>query len=170
MDPICRQYNNIFSIATDTHMSIAEDGSRIITGSAVKKEDWESKYLYAPNVGGYVFPKNYWTISHFLSKYGLCGVKETFNGDVVYKINDCPAPAEACDCPTCCYTPESNIPEKLSIITTMGDAAFVKECYSKAKSKADIVENLNNSAFIKGDWVLYNDKIVGYVNNKVYIL
>jgi hypothetical protein len=119
-----------------------------------------------------VFPKDIWSISCFLSKYGLCGVKETFNGDIVYRIIDCPQPEE-CDCPvcpTCCHVPESNIPERISIITTTGVDAFVQECFVKAKTKKDVVENLNNSPYIKGEWILYNENIIGKLNNKVYIL
>jgi hypothetical protein len=163
-------YNNIFSIATDTHMSIAEDGSRIITGSLIKKNDWEDRYLHARNVGGYVFPKDYWSISCFLSKYGLCGVKETFNGDIVYKLTDCPQDAFNAICPSCCHVPESNIPERLSAITTQGSDAFVQECFKRASNVYEVVENLNNSAFIKGEWILYNESIIGNIGNKVYIM
>ena len=41
-DPICRMYNNIFSIPTDTHMSITDNGDRVITGHMINTANWEN--------------------------------------------------------------------------------------------------------------------------------
>lgn len=171
-DLICRAYNNLFSLATDTHMSIAENGDRIITGHVIGTSDWERKYLWARNIGGYTFSKDFWSISGFLSSHCLEGRKEMFNGDMVYKLYKIePQEIGPCPCPSCCKIGESNIPYKLAIITTTGADAFVQDCYKNTHNLHEIAENLNNSVYIKGNnWVAYDGKIGGLINNKVYML
>lgn len=39
--PICRAYNNIFGMPTDTHMSALDDGTYVITGHMICTPDWE---------------------------------------------------------------------------------------------------------------------------------
>ena len=53
-DPVCRAYNNIFSIPTDTHMSCLEDGRRVITGHMIKTDDW-NKFINSTCWGAVCF-------------------------------------------------------------------------------------------------------------------
>ena len=41
-DDLCRIYNNIFSIASDTHMSMLENGTRVITGHMINTPQWDN--------------------------------------------------------------------------------------------------------------------------------
>ena len=171
-DPICIAYNNIFSIASDTHMSITADGMRIITGHMINTPQWE-KFIYSHNWGGIQWGNSvnepYWSLASFLSGYGLIGKKTVLNGDVVYIVQPCSDKEEECCCPNCCHTHESMIPQSLYMITK--DIIKLKECYKDSKNLKEVAQKMNESLYIDGNnWVNYNDCICGLVKNKVIIL
>lgn len=87
-DPICKDYNNIFGPATNTHMSMLEEGNRIITGRFVASKDWDY-FTNCSQWRGVDFKDNgYWTVNEFLSRFNLCGKKDIVNGDIVWMISD----------------------------------------------------------------------------------
>lgn len=173
-DPICRMYNNIFSIPTDTHMSCLEDGSRVITGHMINTGKWGDfckSYMW----GAVDFrTSGCWSLCEFLYKHGLKGEISSLNGDVVYKIipfdpEEKEEQKKLCACPLCCHTLESKIPQPITTITFSNNKLHVVECFNKDIQQ--VAENLNNSTWIKGtNWVPFNNEIVGLVENKVYIL
>ena len=170
-DPICREYNNLFSIPSDTHMSMLDNGLRVIKGHMINTPQWD-RFICASTWGGIKFGnyinKDYWSASCYFSNMGLCGSKDTLNGEVVYILKPHECEDSDCDCPTCCVTSESNIPQLLSIC---GDMMKIQECYKTSKNLQEVAQKLNESSYIKGNkWYNYNDKIYGLINNKVYIL
>lgn len=77
-DRICINYNNIWGVLTDTHMSKGEDGKYYITGSILKDRrlaenlvmycNWGNYYFRDSSVGAYCLldfaHKNHLVISH----------------------------------------------------------------------------------------------------------
>ena len=68
-DYICRVYNNFWSVVTDTHMSMMEDGRRVITGSFVARTETGhpdlhvlDRFLSTPRWGACEFPCSFVTI------------------------------------------------------------------------------------------------------------
>lgn len=174
-DPICRQYNNIFSIPTDTHMHLNnETGERYITGHMVGiKSKWES-FVYAHNWGAVTFrTTGYWCLCDFLQKNGLEGRHSVLNGDAVYLVTPIPADAEryAPVCPTCCTTSESKIPQPIANLVANGDIMKIKECYKGKSNLYDVCAAMNENLYIKGEnWTVNGDKLVCPIGNKVVIL
>ena len=88
-DPICRDYNNIFSMALDTHMSMLEDGRRIITGHNVATRKW-NYFVNCCQWGGLNFADSgYWTVNEFLRRFNLVGRQSIINGDIVWLVEEC---------------------------------------------------------------------------------
>lgn len=169
-DPICRYYNNVFSIPTDTHMSITDDGERIITGHMINTDKWEV-FCCAQNWGAVVFKTaGVWSFCDFLHRNGLKGEKSILNNDVVYKISDISYDNEdSITCPCACCTSESQIPQPISVLTKSGNRMHIVECFD---TNAEITaRKMNESTWIKGcNWVPFENKIVGVVNESVYII
>ena len=87
-DPICMQYNNIFSMALDTHMSLLEDGRRIITGHNVATQKWRY-FVNCSQWGGMNFADaGYWSVNDFLSRFNLGGKESVINGDIVWLVEE----------------------------------------------------------------------------------
>ena len=171
-DPICRMYNNIFSIPSDTHMSVVEEtGARIITGHMINTPNWEM-FCCSYNWGAVDFKTSgYWCLSDFLYKNGLRGRISTLNGDVVYMVEEhIPSEDENCpNCPCVCHTMESKMPQQITTITTSGNKLHVAECF--VDNLEETCKRLNESSWVKGNnWVPSNDGIVGLVGNTIYIL
>ena len=74
-DFVCRAYNNIFSIATDTHMHLDhETGIRYITGKIVSIKEKFDSFLCASQWMGVNFRHSgYWSACNFLQMNGLTG-------------------------------------------------------------------------------------------------
>jgi hypothetical protein len=170
-DPICRAYNNIFSLASDTHMSMLEDGRRVITGHIINTPKWE---LFINNCcyGAINFkPSGYWCMSDFLCKNSLTGRIGQLNGDVVYfvEMRDEGDDNICMNCPCVCHTTESKIPQQIHIITNSGNKLHVVECFQG--NVYETCKRLNESTWIKGNnWVPSNNGIVGLVGDTVYVL
>ena len=169
-DPICRMYNNIFSIPSDTHMSCLDDGRRVITGHMVNTEKW-SKFLMSCQWGSVNFiTSGSWSVYDFLYRYGLEGRMGTLNGDVVYFVIPIPEEKIKAQIPNSVVTTESNIPASIVTLTTTGDMMHIKECFD-CDDKRETVRRLNESTRVKGNnWVPSENGIVGLVENKVIIL
>lgn len=88
-DPICLEYNNIFSMALDTHMSLLEDGRRIITGHNVGTDKW-NYFMNCSHWGGINFCENhnYFTLRGFLQNNNLVDTYGLINGDYVCILQD----------------------------------------------------------------------------------
>lgn len=174
-DPICRQYNNIFSIPTDTHMHLNhETGERYITGHMIEQTaKWDS-FVYSHNWGAVTFKTTgYWCLCDFLQKHGLEGRHSILNGDSIYLVTpipaeaDCPAPV----CPVCCTTSESKIPQPIANLVAGGDIMKIKECYKGKSSIYDVCAAMNENIYIKGEnWTVNGNKLVCPIGNKVVIL
>ena len=177
-DFVCRQYNNIFSIATDTHMHLDhETGMRYITGKLVSiKEKFES-FLYSSHWMGVNFTHSgCWSACQFFQMNGLSGRYGVLNGDVVYEVAPIPidpmlgAPAIP-GIPTTYTTSESRIPDNVARLTVDGNAIRIKECYNGKSNLYEVAEALNENLYVKGNnWVVNGNSIVGLVGNKTYIL
>lgn len=169
LDPICRMYNNIFSIASDTHMSMLENGCRVITGHIINTPKWE-EFVLNSNWGAINFkPSGYWSLCDFLYKNNLDTRIGVLNGDTVCFVEDRVPGDENMCCPCVCHTMESNIPQQISVLTTSGNRLHVAECFTG--NTEEICKRLNESVWVKGNnWVPSNNGIVGLVGDTIYIL
>ena len=172
-DPICRTYNNIFSIPSDTHMSITADGDRVITGHMINTDKWGS-FCCSCCWGAVDFrTSGTWSVCEFLHKNGLKGEISTLNGDVVYKViprepdEECPA----CSiCPNSFHTLESSLPEPITGLTMSANKMHMLECFGGSINS--VVKKMNESSFVRGNkWVPFEDnKIVGLVGGTICVL
>ena len=177
-DPVCRQYNNIFSIATDTHMHLDhETGIRYITGKLVNIKEKFDSFLYASQWMGVNFRHSgYWSACQFFQTNGLSGRYGALNGDVVYEVAPIPACADmqgvVCpECPTTVCTTESKIPSPIAILAANGDFYKIVECYQGKNNLYEVCEAMNNNVYIKGEnWTVVGDKLMCPFGNKTYIL
>ena len=167
-DPVCRAYNNIFSIPTDTRMACLEDGRRVITGHMVGSPDWE-RFVCSTCWGAVCFKTaGVWSLCDFLHQYGLEGRIGNLNSDLVYIVEPV-VETRAMEMPASVTTSESSIPEPISFLTTSNNIMHIKECF--IGDVRDICRRMNESVFVKGtNWVPSENGIVGLVGNKVYIL
>ena len=174
-DFVCRAYNNIFSIATDTHMHLDhETGMRYITGKLVSiKEKFES-FLYATQWMGVNFRNSgYWSACSFLQTNGLSGRYGSLNGDLVYEVAPIPEdPALGVPAiPGTYTTSESKIPDNVARLTADGNAMRIKECYSGKNNLYEVCNALNESIYVLGnEWTVNGDNIMCPFGNKVVIL
>lgn len=186
--PVCRAYNNVFGAATDTHMSHLEDGRLVITGHAISDNRNFDRFLYASMWGGVNFMHSgYWSFSDFSYKHNLVGNYDVLNGDNVYILkpigeNNAEGGIEAEKCCADCVAPvsaasfvtsESIIPQNGRFLSRHGDYMELLECvndnpYMMAKAMNESIDILGNN------WTVVNlsdgTHIVGYFNNKTYIL
>ena len=176
-DPVCRMYNNIWSIPSDTHMHLnPENGERYITGHMVGIENKWCNFLHAMNWGAVTFKTSgYWCLCDFLQKNGLSGRVGQVNGDVAYIVAPIPTPdAGACGCPECpttCTTTESRIPQPIAVLTSFGDVYKVMECYENKNNIYEVCEALNKSHYVKGnEWTVVGENLMCPIGNKTYIL
>lgn len=179
-DPICRTYNNIFSIPSDTHMSITADGDRVITGHMINTQHW-GNFCCSCCWGAVDFrTSGTWSLCEFLHRNGLKGEISTLNGDVVYKIVPREPDEKCAGCelstnnttvrPGGYYTVgESKIPHPLAGLTMSGNPMHLTECFGVDIDT--VAKKMNESCWVRGNnWVPFEDKIVGLVGNQVYIL
>lgn len=172
-DPICRTYNNLFSMLSDTHMSCLDDGTRIITGHIIRStRKWNTfcSSLNNINIG------EYWCLDDFLYKLGLERNIGVVNGDIVAIITPKPTPGvENPDdmykipVPTSVTTTESRIPMSPLVITTSNNMMHVNECFGGDVN--DVCKKLNESSYIRGNkWIPSQRGIIGLVDNTIYVI
>ena len=161
-DPLCAEYNNLYSISTDTHMAPYEDGY-IITGH-LRGDDYDKLLSICDSGRSY----GYYSISHFFSAHGLKGQFGIVNNDKVYILTIDSGEDEYA---TADYLKKdryfecnSNIPRPFKELSTDGDARKVLECFDG--NIQEVVENLNNSMYVKGHYFHYNNTIYGMVDGK----
>lgn len=91
-DPLCREYNNVFGPALDTHMSVVGN-VRVITGHNIADECKWNEFCNSNKWGGYDFTDSgNWTLNSFLSDNGLCYRIGSLNGDTVCYVEPCAHP------------------------------------------------------------------------------
>jgi hypothetical protein len=175
-DLICRSYNNIWSIPSDTHMHLnKETGERYITGHMVGITDKWNRFVVSSNWGAVNFrTTGCWSLCDFLQANGLKGEYSVLNGDTVYKITSIDTVCNSetpCMCPGTCCTSESRIPQPVAQLVTNGDVMKLKECYHDKYNLYDVCNALNENIYIKGDmWTVVDDKVMCPIGNKIYIL
>jgi hypothetical protein len=146
-----RDYNNLYSIATNTHMGRSTDNRIIITGTLVKDTKYFDRFLCSQYYKNLTFDK---CPSCFFRDYGFVGHYEILNNDNVYVlelISEHPelVKYEICQ-DNCLCTSESNIPRNVRFISTSGNFEDVKECITE-----DTAKSLNESKYIIGDnWMV----------------
>ena len=174
-DIICRIYNNIWSIPSDTHMYYnKETNERYITGHMVGITQKWDLFVCSGYWGAINFKSSgYWSLCDFLHKNNLCGRYDMLNGEVIYKvieINNSEIDNNI-SCPNCCVTVESKIPQPISVLTNDGNILKIKECFINKENLYDVCEALNNSIYVKGNnWTVNGNKIMCPIGNKTYIL
>lgn len=176
VDDFCRMYNNVFGLATDTHMALSEDGDYIITGHIINTPKWDL-FLYSPIWGNVKFGdaarRNCWTPCEFFSENGLCGDKTFINGDVAYVLKPCEHAGTESPCPICptsYHTHESLTPQPIRNLTFNNSKLDILECF-KSKTLKEVALKLNESLNIKGDnWVAYDGKLICTIGETAYII
>lgn len=169
-DPICRTYNNIWGLCSDTHMSIAEDGNRYITGRLVSWGDKWELFKYSQKWGDIKFNVNgYTSLNDFLYKCGLELTNTILNGDTVAQVTARKPATEKYPEPSAVVAYESQIKKPLATLTLDRNEDTLKECFGGTID--EVVENLNSNCLIKGtNWIVADEKICGEVDGKLMIL
>ena len=175
--PICRAYNNVYSLANDTHMAVLPDGRYVITGHAIRDKKNFDMFLYSSFWGWMNFnDSGLGAPCCFFSTNKLTGHYDILNGDDVYILEPVPAPedvknCECLPCPDCVCCAGTAVPEKLAALTTDGDARHIQECFRQT----DVVKALNEDLHVVGtNWMMVNlstgKHVVSIGKNKTYIL
>ena len=174
--PDCRDYNNRYSMATDTHMTCLDDGRKVITGHIIGQKEKFDKFIWSKQFMGVSFQQYF---AEWMEAHGYSGEYSLLNGDAVYILSarkpheDAPAPQAPMPELTS-YTTESNgIPTSIKYLSKRGYYEDVKECI--ADDIYETVKNLNNSKYIYGNnWkIAYMSegvRIVGQISGENYIL
>lgn len=172
--PICRAYNNVYSMANDTHLSLLDDGRYVITGHAIRDRRNFDSFLYNCCWGAVDFTTSGLSAPcNFFSSNKLRGHYDILNGDQVYILE--PIVDEGSNCPNVCpdgvLTADSSIPESLRVLTTDSNADHIKECFKQK----DVAKALNEDIHVYGtNWTVVGlsdgDHLVSVGKNKTYIL
>lgn len=179
-NPKVRSYNNIFSIATDTHASSSGDNI-IITGSLISHPDKFDRFIWYGQWGGVYFAHTgYNSFGDWMNKNGFKGHYEMMNGDSVYvltpKSPDGPVEQDHTILPGSyiVYNVEEDlIPKNVRFLTKTNDINDFNECYDK--NIYIMAQNLNESRWVYGDsWFVVNmsdgDHLVCSINNKSILI
>jgi len=181
--PICRAYNNIFSIATDTHMSPQDDGTFVITGHLIGSKNKFDQFQYANYYGGVNFgTAGYWSFSDFMRKNDLRGKYDIMNNEPVYVLSKIQRDengqivASDCDCVACSGSftvGESIIPITVGFLSKNHNVNDVKECFKE--NVFETTKALNESRDVIGkNWTpVYTSagvKVACFENNKTIVL
>lgn len=167
-----RDYNNLYSIATNTHMSRTVDDKIIITGTLVADKNYFDRFLYSNYYKNLTFNTSAYS---FIYNNGYIGHYDIYNNDVVYMLelrsmhpelfNKIGYPCQDC----CVCTSENQIPQNIKYISKTANIETVKECFSQE----DVTKALNEHQNIKGDsWMiigLYDGYHLMEMNNKLII-
>lgn len=166
-DPVCRAYNNIFSIPTDTHMSCIDGDTRVITGHMIATENWGA-FMNSCHWGAVEFKTSgFWCLADFLYLHNLEGQISNLNGDIVFLVTPRVKSEENIPAPKSVTANESQIPLPLTSITNSGNIHHVLECFGH--NIDEVVKKLNESTWIKGsNWVPTESGIVGIIGDTIY--
>ena len=164
-----RDYNNLYSIATNTHMSRNVDNRIIITGTLVKDPIYFDRFLCSNYYKNLTFSK---CPACFFKEHGYVGHYEILNNDYVYVLElltEHPELAQTQICQDNCVCPcEGGIPRNVRFISTSGNFEDVKECVTENTAKS-----LNESKYIIGDNWMVVGLSTGYnlveMNQKIMI-
>lgn len=155
--PMCKLYNAYWGAATDSHMTVTQDGRKLITGRITQDPCKWGELIFSTNWGGINWCQSgYCTLGEF---FQFCGVKPNVtihNGEQgieLLPLEDVPAQFGV---PQNVTTTESKIPQPIRV---MGDVSAIQEAFENAHNTKQLVENLNNSKWIAGNkWFVYEDK------------
>lgn len=176
--PICRSYNNIFSIATDTHMSCLDDGTKIITGHIISDKKKFDSFIYSCQYMGVNFHNaGVCSFADWMMKMGLKGAYSIVNNDAVYILksiennedDDQGTLMKSPDAMMSFTTDESSIPQAGRFITKDNNNDSIRECIKSTYEET--AQAMNESRYIHGNqWCVAElsdgPHIVGIVNGK----
>lgn len=170
--PMCRLYNGIWGILTDTHMACVEtpEGCKTyITGTFVSNKDKWAALNFSSYWGGATFQSTgYMSLSEFFYKHGVTPREVTLNGQPAIELVPIDSePVDIMAVPGTYATSESAIPQPVRFLLSERD---FNECLSCSTIK-DVVDALNESKYIPGShWHVYEHTLVGMVNGKTIIM
>lgn len=173
--PVCRAYNNVYSMANDTHMSPLEDDRLVITGHAIADKARFDNFLCSSFWGAVnFFDSGLGCPCTFFSSNNLKGHYDILNGDTVYILEPIPDKEEldrCLTCPDCACCAGTSIPESLRTLTTDGNADHIRECFKQK----DVAKALNEDLHVLGtNWMIVGlsdgDHAVSIGKKKTYIL
>lgn len=178
--PICRSYNNIFSMATDTHMSCLNGDVKIITGHIIRDYKKFDRFMWSNMFNGVDFTRSgVWSFSDWMNKIGLKGHYEVVNCDLAYIVEpmtddetEKQAAEEAKLSESCIQSfvvGESLIPQQSNLLSINHRSKDVMECLGS--TMYETAKNLNESKDVNGNnWCVANLSegmcIVGNINGK----
>lgn len=149
-----RDYNNLYSIATNTHMSKTVDDKIIITGTLVSDKIYFDRFLYSTYYKNLTFSTSVYS---FIYNNGYEGHYDKYNNDDVYMLELRSMHPElfnkiGSNCQDCCVcTSESQIPQNIKYISKTANIETVKECFLQE----DVTKALNEHQDIKGNnWMI----------------
>lgn len=179
-DPICREYNNIFSIPSDTRMTcVCIDGicTRIISGRLISQSTSVTgkmkleKFIYNTfNWGVSYTSAGYCSPSDFFYKHGLCYTAEMYNNELVLKVCECNMNG-SCDMCGVCQCADSIAPIPMTTGESMVTDPDIISRYTNCQRDTikESIDALNSN--IGGKWHYshngHNGLFVGYDNGKI---
>lgn len=155
--PMCKLYNAYWGAATDSHMTVTQEGRKLITGRITQDPCKWFELVFGTNWGGINWCQSgYCTLGEFFQAYGVKPNVTTHNGEQGIELVPLVEAPTQFSVPKNVTTTESKIPQPVRV---MGDVNAIQEAFENAHSTKQLVENLNNSKWIAGKkWFVYEDK------------
>lgn len=149
---VCRSYNNIFGVATDTHMTCVDD-KYVVTGHIISTQNKFDDFIWSRQYNGVYFQHaGFNSLSEWMQKNNLKGGYGVVNNDNVYIMTakteedtDAGLPADI-KTPTAMITfntDESMIPQSVRFITKTNSVSDFTVC--------EDLKSLNESKAVYGD-------------------
>ena len=170
--PICREYNNLYGAATDTHMSTLSDGRKVITGHIIADKNKFDRFMWSCQYMGVDFRSNGYSFSSWINSKGLEGHYDVLNNDAVYILEPRKTTGdeenkaladEAVPAMSAYTTSESIIPVNMRWLSRNSDIQDIKDCIKEGVYAT--VQALNESRNVHG-----NQYAVAYLSDGIHIV
>lgn len=157
-DYMSRIYNMYWGAATDSHMSVTQEGRRFIKGRITQDPCKWQDLMYCNHWGGIDWCQSgYCSLAEFLSQLSMRAVVAEHNGEQGIEIIPCEQCPAQFTTPHAVTTTESKIPQPIHVL---GDTNAIQEAFENAHNREQLVENLNNSRWIAGEkWFVYENTV-----------
>lgn len=185
--PVCRLYNNIFSMITDSHMSqtVLPSGEcvHIITGALARNKTMFDRVLYACDYNTINISRMFlaagveglYSLGDLFNRMNWMASVEKVNNDNAIVLREKPAEiALAPVSPDTTYTTsESRIPQSVRLLTTDNTVESITECAENCDNLYKFADNMNKSVRVRGNnWTpdIFNESVYSWDGKKYYFI
>ena len=166
---MARIYNMYWGAATDSHMSISQEGRLLITGRITQNPTKWIVLMHCDSLGGINWCQSgYCSLADLLQANGKKAVPTIHNGERGFEIVPWEPESAQLTAPKTVTTTESKIPQPIQIL---GSKDAIQDIFEASHNVIQLAENLNDSRVIVGDkWFAYENTLVCPYGRTMYIM